>query len=388
MEGGYLWHSVIPEKAISSVRFGPLSNKVLITSRGNAIFGFTVCDKRRPVAYKAKKFTPTVGIYNSDGSNVIGGSLEGKIGLWPTHGLTAKKITVAHSSGINDIAYSPTVNVVITASNDQTIKLWTQELEFITTVKIHKSQVTALAASSNSSFVVSGDSLGHIILWDLNDLKSEPVWNKSLKVGKRTSIVSLSFDSTGSFLAAATSDGHISVWNIPNGELIQAYEENTSCVTFSPTKPYLLVSCADCVQKIYSLQSSSLLFSFEGHKAPGIGAAWDPSGERFVTADRDGIVIGWDIPKYEYKPIWVSKNGQECQVNEIKEQKKAVKEPKKAVKKEKVNESKPVEQQDATTLLLEKLLPQIDMLSSSMKELSQRCCAQEERLNKLMENSK
>ena len=45
------------------------------------------------------------------------------------------------------------------------------------------------------------------------------------------------------------------------------------------------------------------------------------------------------------------------------------------------------QQQDPTVLILEKLLPQIDMLSSSMKELSKRCSDQEERLNALIKKN-
>ena len=442
MSSCYRWHSVLPERGITAVRFGSVGGKFLITSRCTAIFGFNVGEKRRPVMYKAPNFNVTIGIFNEDCNYVIAGSLEGKIGIWPTHGLQAKKITVGHSSGINDIVYSPVTDQLITASNDQTIKIWTKQLEFLATIKMHKSQVTTLAVNSVNTIIVSGDSLGTIAVWDLSKPREDAMWRKSLRLGKRSSIISLSFDFTGTFVAAATSDGHISIWDVFKGELIQAYEEMVTAVAFSPTQPFLLASCNDCVQKIYSLQSSSLLFSFEAHKAPGAGCAWDPSGHGFVSADRDGIIIAWDIPKTKYSPIWYENQKQiEIDVEDKKVNKKTKKKQNSALSKrvplsvqsvqnaQKLKESSPkkeeenVNQNKAKTpikktttktpkkenvskaqkneikqnqnadenekaiLILQKLLPTIDTLTNSMAELSKRCSQQEERLNELLKKT-
>ncbi|EAY16684.1 hypothetical protein TVAG_066890 [Trichomonas vaginalis G3] len=318
MDSGYIAHTVIPEKGITTVRFGSDEKKVLIVSRCNAIYNYTVGDKKRPHAFKAPDFDPTVAIFNGDGSTIYGGSLSGKIALWPNHGLTVTYITVGHSGAINDMAYSKKSKCVLTGSNDKNVKLWNDELGFITSFKEHPCQVTAVAADPTSTIVASGDSQGNLIVWDSakviklkgqKDLSSAVLWKKLLRVKKRCEISSISFDFTGGFVSATTTDAHITVWDAKTGELIQAYNEDSNCCTFSPTAPFLLASSRTNQQKIFSLESSSLLYSFEAHKSPGIASAWSPSGKIFVTADIDGVIISWNMPKDKFKPIWVDKTG-------------------------------------------------------------------------------
>lgn len=391
MDSGYIAHSVIPEKGITTVRFGADEKKVLIVSRCNAIYNYTVGDKRRPHAFKAPNFEPTCAIFNGDGSIIYGGSLSGKIGLWPNHGLTSTYITVGHSAAINDMAYSDKTQCVLTASNDKNVKLWTNDLKFITSFKEHPCQVTALAADKTSTIVASGDSQGTLMIWDSAQViknkskennKNAIKWTKLLRINKRCEITSLSFDFTGAFVAATTTDKHITVWDVKTGELVQAYNEDSKCAVFNPTMPFLLASSRTNQQKIFSLESSSLLYSFEAHKSAGVACAWSPSGKIFVTTDVDGVVIGWNMPKDKFKPIWVDKDGNKIQVpkNDVKQPEIAPKEPKtEEIKAEPIR----VGVNASVESKLEVIFKQLQDLTTLANQMVVKVHEQEDRINSL-----
>jgi WD40 repeat protein len=55
---------------------------------------------------------------------------------------------------------------------------------------------------------------------------------------------------------------------------------------------------------------SALLYSFEGHEKPNTACAWGPSGRTFATADNDGVIIVWKMPKNKVIPTILSRTEQ------------------------------------------------------------------------------
>jgi WD40 repeat protein len=58
----------------------------------------------------------------------------------------------------------------------------------------------------------------------------------------------------------------------------------------------------DLGPRIWDLQVSALLYSFEGHENRTCACAWDPSGKIFATADTDGVIIVWRMPRNKVIP--------------------------------------------------------------------------------------
>jgi WD40 repeat protein len=117
----------------------------------------------------------------------------------------------------------------------------------------------------------------------------------------------------------STDDNHLSIWDrraldspveesesessvFPTPELIQSHNVLPSKACFHPKKPMILTAGGDSSPRIWDLQMSALLYSFEGHAKPTCACAWDPSGKIFATADTEGVVIVWRMPRNKIIP--------------------------------------------------------------------------------------
>jgi WD40 repeat protein len=116
---------------------------------------------------------------------------------------------VRHNSGITSIAISPDGRYAISASWDNTMKLW--ELSSGTEIRRfagHTSTVSSLAFSSNGSFALSGSHDNTMKLWDV----SNGVEVHSF-VGHSYSISSVAFSPDGRYVYSGSGDRTLKMWD-------------------------------------------------------------------------------------------------------------------------------------------------------------------------------
>lgn len=357
-------HYNVPTKNITSLDFHPNGRQLLATSRNGGILLYNVEKQNRPFAFQAKNFSPIRGLLSTSGQEVYGTSVEGQIAMWRIHKQFPTVIRNAHPSRINDMDMWPSNGLLITASNDKSIKVWDPEYEmkFLVSFAGHNSQVTSCCCCPTGALILSGDHSGTLTLWDVRNQK-KPLWTKSLRIQAQVPIESVNFDHTGQIFCASTFDGNLTLWDIrqpdhsissvyssesseyssvsipqncgssttsvrakdsaklitsrklyndpelihidhfqKEPELFQSHEAPPSIVKFHPRKPQVLTAGGDNTPRIFDIKMSHLLYSFEGHDARNSACAWAPDGRMFATADEDGVIIVWKTPRYKVVP--------------------------------------------------------------------------------------
>lgn len=289
----------VPTKEISDLLFHPKKDKILVASKAGGLLMYQIGTENRPFCFSAPNFSPVRCLITPDAQHIIGASFEGKIAIWDDHNDKASLVSQAHSSPINDVDMLNRSGLFMTAGNDKTIKLWDPSMKFISSFTRHNSQVTACAFNQVSYSAISGDQSGSVLLWDYRDSAAEPAYDFHFHKTKRYPITSIDIDATGQYFSVLSGRGHLGMFDLRNPEhvVVKPFKALPYMAKMHPTKPYILCAGSTNCEMVFNVEANSLMFSFEGHRAPIKCCAWDNNGKRFATADDDGTVIIWNLPK-------------------------------------------------------------------------------------------
>lgn len=84
----------------------------------------------------------------------------------------------------------------------------------IKTFKGHENRVRSVDFNYDGSLLVSGDSVGNIIIWDINKMKKIREFRTI-----DTQIRQVKFNQTGDFIASGSDDGRTRIWRVETGKV-------------------------------------------------------------------------------------------------------------------------------------------------------------------------
>lgn len=234
-----------------------------------------------------------------------------------------------HQNGtIYSAIFSPRGDSILTASEDETARVWDLKGNIVKELKGHTGRLMTAVFSPSGRYILTGS-------WD----KSARLWNPDgtlIKEFKHNSIVEVvAFSHEGGRFLTASRDGAVKVWDI-QGNLLSYqinHDDSISSAIFSPNDKMILTASWDKNVKLWSDSEkkpiifahndavSSAIFSPDGRLV--LTASWDKSarlwhldgsmkqelnhddavtsavfskdGSRVLTASRDGICRVWDL---------------------------------------------------------------------------------------------
>ncbi|XP_033105020.1 striatin-3-like isoform X3 [Anneissia japonica] len=136
-----------------------------------------------------------------------------------------------HFDAVRTLAFHPIEPVLITGSEDHSLKLWnldktvpakktaSLDVEPIYTFRGHKAAVLCLAVSSDGSKCFSGSMDSTICCWGMPDINMDPYDSydssilKEPLVAHTNAVWDVAFDATKNHLVSASADGTVRLWN-------------------------------------------------------------------------------------------------------------------------------------------------------------------------------
>ncbi|MCA9947068.1 MAG: hypothetical protein KC449_26490, partial [Anaerolineales bacterium] len=129
-----------------------------------------------------------------------------------------------HTRAINSLAFSPDGKLLVSASDDHTLKLWEVETgRELRTFNGHKNDVNKVLFHPNGEWVISGSSDHDIKVWEVATGKLL----KTYTIPEYT-IMSLAIDPTGTFLAAGSYGDSVYVYNTKADSIIYGLKGDRS----------------------------------------------------------------------------------------------------------------------------------------------------------------
>lgn len=254
--------------------------------------------------------------FSPNGQLIASASDDNTIKLWSQAGRLIKTLT-GHKKPIDDVVWSSDGEVLASRGQDNTVILWRKDGSLIKRLKGHLNQVTDVQFSDDGRFVASIGDDNLLKLW-----RSDGTPIKTL-FGHADVVKSIQFSPNSQMLASVSGSGvdsTIKLWRIDGSllETIRGY--NVHEVIFSPDGR--IIAAGESRSSISSRQNKTvqlwdlngnLIATLEGHGDAITGVEFTPDGKVLATASVDSTVKLW---KPDGTPI-TTLRGHNVKVTEI-----------------------------------------------------------------------
>jgi len=256
-----------------------------------------------------------------------------------------------HRAPVIRVLFHPIFSVMISASEDATLKVWDFETgDYERTLKGHTDSVQDMAFDNAGKLLVSCAADMSIKLWDFTTYEC----TKTL-MGHDHNVSSVAFVPTGDYILSASRDKTIKMWEVATGYCVKTYtghrewvrmvrvipdgslfascsndqtvriwataskecknelrehDHVVECIAWAPeaataaikeaagtetTGPYLASGSRDKSIKIWDATTGQCLATLLGHDNWIRGIAWHPGGKYLLSASDDKSLRVWDI---------------------------------------------------------------------------------------------
>lgn len=200
-----------------------------------------------------------------------------------------------HDGRIRSAAFSPDGRRIVTASEDQTARIWNARTGRAIGEPLsgHTKQINQAAFSPDGSRIVTASDDQTARIWDVESGREL----RKLE-GHTKSVRSAAFGPDGTRVVTASDDQFARVWDAAGGTEISALKGHTSRVNsaaFSPDGAQIATAAWDRTLRVWDAQTGQSLWEVKNAHARDInGVAYNSSGTRIATVSDDGTARVWD----------------------------------------------------------------------------------------------
>ncbi|MEG4349175.1 AAA-like domain-containing protein [Microcoleus sp. LAD1_D3] len=255
--------------------------------------------------FQSQASTLAFASFSPDSQTIVTATDDNYIKLWQTNGTFQATLT-GHTDKIRSAIFHPSGQMLVSASDDQTLKIWQINGELIHDLKGHSGQITSVSLSPDGKIIASSSADGTVKLWKINGEELS-----SFKV-ERGWINSASFSPDGQIIAAAGTDGTVKLWSLRKVlekiqkkqsieastdikllRTLQMESDKIMSVTFSPDGARLATASAGGTARIWSKDGTPL--SILKHTSGLTNISFSPDSQMLLSASTDKMVRLWNI---------------------------------------------------------------------------------------------
>ena len=204
----------------------------------------------------------------------------------------------------NAVAFTPDGQLVAAGMSYGVIRIWrTGTDEQVQIFQGHDYAVRAIAISSDGQTLVSASADQTIKLWNLKT----GALLRTIAIDATDGIVqTLLISVDGQRLATATNRNTVQLWDAQTGRLIRTLVDQENQATsqrapiplaFSPDAQTLATADTDHSVKIWNAHSGARIITLKGHTQPLLGLAFSPDGQRLASSDGKTGQL-WNLATY------------------------------------------------------------------------------------------
>jgi len=295
---------------ILCIVFSP-DGSILVTGDVEGYFGVWDAVNYNPKISKSTKahkkwitsisFKPLHLYKDNEVTKFVSTGKDGFLKLW--NATTGKIIlsTLAHGQSITKTIWSGE-NIIYTCSEDQTVKIFDEELNHLQTLQGHSHWINTMAL--NTEYILRTG------CFDYDNIKGSDYYQFSEKIKKlnfkekishaekRYNLFKQKINSSEK-LVTGSDDNTLMLWDRVQSSkpLIRmtGHQGIVNDVKFSPNAFYLASASFDKCIKIWNANTGAFLFNLRGHVGPVYQIAWSPNSKMLLSCSKDSTLQCWNI---------------------------------------------------------------------------------------------
>lgn len=213
---------------------------------------------------------------------VLSGGSDGQVLLYNVEEHKVQRNFTGHKKAVNSLIYHPTRDVVISGSDDKTVRMWVDSMfsyefscidERPTVFKHHTGEVKGLSLQPCGDYFVSCATDN---TWSFYDIASTRVI-QSFDAGLESTCLvgslyvdgilnAIQFHPDGLIMATGVSNGVIQVWDMKTQSVVTNFSEHQEAIqsiAFSENGYYMASAAVDGMVKLWDLRNGSCLQNVE-----------------------------------------------------------------------------------------------------------------------------
>ena len=232
--------------------------------------------------------------FSPDGTRIVTASEDNTARVWDASDGRGILVLAGHTDKLVDAAFSPDGKTIATASLDKTIKLWDAVSgHALRTLSGHTDAVYSVTFSPDGQHLASRGKDLTVRYWSI----SSSVELQRYSILSEGSL-SLSFSPDGKRLASTTSQisSTASIWDLSTGkqQLLTGHSATIRGLAFSPDGSHIATTSADRSMKVWDVLTGRELLTLTDNTLAAAGIAFSPDGTHIATANIDSTATLWD----------------------------------------------------------------------------------------------
>ncbi len=291
--GFSLAKAIAPNSGSGSISSLSVSESYFAASNSNGYFTVGDLANGEMIANKKGHDEAINSIAINSITEVIASASDDKtIKIWNLNTRELLQTLTGHSDAVSAVAIAPSGDVLASGSWDKTIKIWNLKTgELLNTLESHRGLISGLAISSDGQYLASGSKDSTIKLWNLETGALIRTFS-----GHNLSVLAVAISDDGKILASGSADGTINLWEVETGELIRSLNghlDGVWSVAIAPDNQTLISGSWDKTVKIWEISSGELKDSLNEHSAYVNAVAVTPDGQTIISGGWDGKINLW-----------------------------------------------------------------------------------------------